>query len=243
MIGHSTVLMEVGGTKILTDPYFGTWGNPAYKRLTPPARKREELRDVDLVLVSHNHWDHTDGSFFRSLRTGTPVVAPRRSAWLTRLRGARTVVGMKAWEERGFGPVKICAVPAHHMATAIGFVIQHEEERVYFAGDTYHGQFMAEIGKRFRLDAALIPVTTYRIPLTMGETGAVRAVGDLDPSVIIPIHLGLRPRSPLLRTGQTPEGFARRAAAAGTGAAVVILLEGQSWTAPEGAASALRQAL
>ena len=61
MIGHSTVLIEAGGMKILTDPYFGTWGNPAYKRLAPPARKREELRDVDLVLVSHNHWDHTGG--------------------------------------------------------------------------------------------------------------------------------------------------------------------------------------
>jgi L-ascorbate metabolism protein UlaG (beta-lactamase superfamily) len=232
MIGHSTVLMEAGGKRILTDPYFGTWGNPAYKRLAPPAASREDLRDVDLVLVSHNHWDHTDGPFFKLLASGTRVVAPRRSAWLTRLRGARQVVGMKAWEERRFGPVAICAVPAHHMAATVGFVIRHEDEAIYFAGDTYHGRFMAEVGRRFRLDAALMPVTTYRIPMTMGEKGAVRAARDLDPSVIVPIHLGLRPRSPLLRTGHSPERFARRAAAAGLSAEVVILKEGQSWTSP-----------
>jgi L-ascorbate metabolism protein UlaG (beta-lactamase superfamily) len=245
MIGHSTLLMEASGTRILTDPYFGVWGNPAYKRLAPPARQREELKDVDLVLVSHNHWDHTDGPFLRSLSHGTPVVAPRRSAWLTRLRGASAVVGMRAWEEKSFGPVKICAVPAYHMATTLGFVVCHEDETVYFAGDTYHGRFMAEIGRRFRLAAALIPVTTFRIPMTMGEAGAVRAARDLDPTVIIPIHLGLRPRPPWLRTGHTPERFARRAAAAGLGAAVVILREGQSWTSPGDimAAPALRKAI
>ena len=67
MIGHSTVLIEAAGMKILTDPYFGTWGNLAYKRTAPPSRTREELEAVDLVLVSHNHWDHTDSRYFRAL--------------------------------------------------------------------------------------------------------------------------------------------------------------------------------
>jgi L-ascorbate metabolism protein UlaG (beta-lactamase superfamily) len=77
MIGHSTVLIEAAGMKILTDPYFGTWGNLAYKRTAPPSRTREELEAVDLVLVSHNHWDHTDSRYFRALAVEVPVVAPR----------------------------------------------------------------------------------------------------------------------------------------------------------------------
>ena len=79
MIGHSTVLIEAAGMKILTDPYFGTWGNLAYKRIAPPFKSREEMAAVDLVLVSHNHWDHTDpGLLSRLLRPMFP--------WL---RGAR----------------------------------------------------------------------------------------------------------------------------------------------------------
>ena len=64
MIGHSTVLIEIAGLRILTDPFFGE-GNLAYRRLCAPARTREELRDVDLVLLSHHHFDHVDGRFLR----------------------------------------------------------------------------------------------------------------------------------------------------------------------------------
>jgi L-ascorbate metabolism protein UlaG (beta-lactamase superfamily) len=233
MIGHSTVLIESDGVRVLTDPYFGVWGNPAYARMVPPARTRQELRDVNLVLISHNHWDHTDRRYLRSLAAGVPVVAPSRSKWLTKLRGARTLLGMKAWEERRFGPLKVSAVPASHIAATIGFVIQGDGKQVYFAGDTFHRPFMNRIGERFRLDVALIPVTTFRIPMTMGESGAVRAVRDLAPAVVIPIHQGVRPRSPLLRTKQTPEGFARRVAAAGLRTEVVLLREGQSWSSQE----------
>ena len=56
MIGHSTVLIETGGQKMLTDPYFGVWGNIAYARLAPPAKIREELRDVNLV-PDHRDFD------------------------------------------------------------------------------------------------------------------------------------------------------------------------------------------
>ena len=60
MVGHSTVLFEGAGTRILTDPWFGTSGNLAYARLHPPAFRREELREIDGVLLSHGHWDHTE---------------------------------------------------------------------------------------------------------------------------------------------------------------------------------------
>lgn len=229
MIGHSTVLIETGGQKILTDPYFGVWGNIAYARLAPPAKIREELRDVNLVLISHNHWDHTDRQFLRALGENVPVLAPSWAKWVTKLRGAKIPIGMKAWEEKRFGPLTVTAVPALHIAVTIGYVVEGEEKRVYFAGDTYYRPFMKEIGQRFQLDVALMPVTTFRIPMTMGEKSAVRAVHDLRPSVVIPIHLGVRPRSPLLRTGHTVEGFARRVSEAGLEAEIVVLKEGESW--------------
>jgi L-ascorbate metabolism protein UlaG (beta-lactamase superfamily) len=229
MIGHSTVLIEVAGQRILTDPYFGSWGNPAYARIAPPGKTREELLGVDLVLVSHNHWDHTDRRFFRSLAADVPVVAPRPNTWVTRLKGARNVVGLAKWRQRQFGPVRVTAVPASHIAITRGFVVEAGGRTIYFAGDTYYRGFMKEIGARFTIDVALMPVSTFRIPMTMGERGAVRAVRALSPKVVIPIHLGIAPRSPLLRTSEGPEGFRKRLQDAGIKAEVRVLREGESW--------------
>lgn len=231
MIGHSTVLLEIGGMRILTDPYFGTWGNPAYMRPAPPSRSREEIEGIDLVLISHNHFDHVDRRFLSSLGPNVPVVAPARVRWLTRLHGAKSLRGVRAWEKIRYSAVEITAVPALHLTVTLGFVITGEGRHVYFAGDTFHRPFMAEIGERFDLDVALMPVTTFRIPMTMGEKSAVRAARDLKPSVTIPIHLGLQPRSPLMRTKHTPEGFRQRIRDAGLETTVVILREGESWQA------------
>lgn len=229
MIGHSTLLIDAAGKKIITDPYFGTRGNPAYKRLSRPGCARHEMRDADLVLVSHHHWDHTDREYFRLLQPETPIIAPARTGWFLRWKGAKAVTSMKAWESRHFGPLLITAVPAAHTTISLGFVIEAAGEQVYFAGDTYYRPFMAEIGKKFQIDIALMPVTTYRLPMTMGERQAVQAAHALSPAVIIPIHLGITPRSPLLRTHQSAEGFRQRLAKSGSAAKVVILREGESW--------------
>lgn len=229
MIGHSTVLIEADGKKILTDPYFGLWGNPAYSRVAPPSRKYQDIKDVDLVLVSHNHFDHTDRGFFRALANAVPVVTPRATSWVTWLKGARNVVGLGKWEERQFGPIRVTAVPARHVTVPRGFVLGAEGKSIYFAGDTYYGDFLKEIGRKFTLDLALMPVTTFRIPMTMGETSALWAVRDLSPKVVIPIHLGIQPRSPLMRTSQTPDDFRKRCQEAGLNAEVRVLREGETW--------------
>lgn len=229
MIGHSTVLIEAAGQRLLTDPYFGLHGNPAYVRVQPPAQRRDELKGVDLVLISHNHFDHTDPQYLRSLTAVVPILAPAMTAWVTRLKGGRNVIGVRPWERRDFGPVSIFVVPARHVTFTVGYIVEAGGERIYFAGDTYFRGFMERIGRDLQPDVALIPVTTYRIPMTMGERDAVRAVQMLSPATVIPIHLGIRPRSPLLRTDQTPERFRERVQCAGLATEVVILREGESF--------------
>ena len=211
------------------DPFWGTWGNPAYARLGIPAKSREELGDVDGVLISHDHWDHVDGQFLHLLGD-TRVMAPQWARLSLKLLGGRNVTGIKAWECISFGEITITAVPALHLTATVGYVLQSENKQVYFAGDSFYRPFMQEIGRKFQLDVALMPVTTYRIPMTMGEKQAVKAVQVLKPAVVIPIHLGLKPRSPLLRTAQTPEHFAQRLSETGTSSKVVILREGESYT-------------
>jgi L-ascorbate metabolism protein UlaG (beta-lactamase superfamily) len=229
MIGHSTVLIETAGKKILTDPYWGTWGNLAYARLGTPAKSRQELSKVDGVLISHDHWDHVDGQYLRMLGD-TPVIAPKLTRWLIKLFGGQNVLGIKTGESIRIGEATVTAVPAAHVTIAIGYILQSENKQVYFAGDTFYRAFMRDIGHQYHLDVALMPVTTFRIPMTMGEKQAMKAVQVLNPAVVIPIHLGIKPRSPFLRTNHTPEHFAQRLTESGATAKVVILHEGESYT-------------
>jgi L-ascorbate metabolism protein UlaG (beta-lactamase superfamily) len=228
MIGHSTVLINIEGKRILTDPYFGTFGNLAYKRVAPPSCCREELRDVDLVLQSHSHFDHVDRAFLRSLPPETPILAPQ--AMFFPFSGAHgNLMRIQRWQSYELGSVKVTPVPAVHIAITNGFIIQGEGLCVYFAADTHFNPFMKTVREKFSIDVALMPVTTFRIPMTMGEQDAVRAAAVLEPKVVIPIHLGIQPRSPLMRTSQSPESFAKLLADAGSKTKVVILKEGMSW--------------
>jgi L-ascorbate metabolism protein UlaG (beta-lactamase superfamily) len=228
-IGHSTVLIEAGRTSLLTDPYFGTFGHVAYARVSPPALTRDEIGPLDGVLVSHGHWDHTDRRFFRGLEPDTPVLVPSRTSALMRLKGVKSPVPVRTWQSLRVADAVITAVPASHLARTVGWVVQTDDACVYFAGDTYYRPFMAEIGRRFQIDVALMPVSTYRLPLTMGEKAGVTAARDLGAETVIPIHLGVQPRSPLLRTRQSPEGFERRLREAGLSTKVVHLADGASW--------------
>ena len=228
MIGHSTVLIETGGKKILTDPYWGTFGNPAFARIGIPARSRQEMSQVDAVLVSHDHWDHVDAEYFHLLGE-VPVFTNMLASKSIRLMGGRNISVMKVGQSVSLGEVTLTAVPAVHLTLTIGFVLQAEDKTIYFAGDTFYRPFMLELGQKYKLDAALMPVTTFRLPMTMGEQGALKALHALHPAVVIPIHLGIQPRLPLMRTGQTPEHFAARMKEDGSASKLVILREGESY--------------
>jgi L-ascorbate metabolism protein UlaG (beta-lactamase superfamily) len=229
MIGNCTILIEGGGTKIITDPYFASSGSLLYARLTRAAKSREELKDADLVLISHAHWDHTDGEYLRLLPDTTPVVVPRPAKRHIESNGANHVVGIDAWEEYHFGEIAVTAVPASHIIPAVGFVVQSDGKQVYFAGDTYYRSFVKEIGRRFQIDVALLPVSGDRVPLTMKAKGAARAVRALSPRAVVPIHLGVGLRPSFLRGNHTIEGFELRVQEAGLGCDVVRLQGGHSY--------------
>ena len=90
MIGPSTVLLEREGRRPITDPLFGTLGHVAHARLRPPAFKREDLRNIDGVLVSHAHWERTDRKFLNSPDVSILVLAPTWTCAARSSSGARS---------------------------------------------------------------------------------------------------------------------------------------------------------
>jgi L-ascorbate metabolism protein UlaG (beta-lactamase superfamily) len=226
LIAHSTVLIESGSTRILTDPYFGRRGNLAYARMVAPARQPDELRNVAAVLVSHAHFDHIDRRYLKSLDPRTPVYAPRLSARWIAVKTGHATKGLRPWAEVDVADARVTAVPAMHTAPALGYVVADEGKVAYFAGDTFRGAFMKEIRERCRPDVCLMPVTTFRIPMTMGNRSACEATKMLGARVVIPIHLGIQPRSPLLRRTESVESFRNALGTAGVEASVVSLAPG-----------------
>jgi L-ascorbate metabolism protein UlaG (beta-lactamase superfamily) len=194
-LGHSTVLVELDGVRLLTDPVLGR--RVTYLRRHAPVL--EAPRDLDAVLVSHAHWDHLDVRTLGRLGRSLPVVLPRGAGGLLRRRGFKRVVELDAGEETTFGSVVVHAVPAEHDASrgplglrspSLGFVISGSRT-IYFAGDTDLFAGMTELAPA--VDAALLPVAGWGPRLPPGHLDPHRAAiaaGRVRPRLAVPIHWG-----------------------------------------------------
>jgi L-ascorbate metabolism protein UlaG (beta-lactamase superfamily) len=192
-LGHSTVVVEAGGVTLITDPLLRS--RVVHLRRHAPAPRPPP---VDAVLLSHLHHDHLDLPSLRMLRA--PVYGPRGTA--RALRRERTPVHEVRWGEAVvLGEARIVAVPAVHDGRrlpfmprreddTIGFVVEAEGVRTYFAGDTEMFGAMAEIAP---VDVALVPIWGWgpRVgPGHMNPSEAAQALTLLRPTTAVPIHWG-----------------------------------------------------
>jgi L-ascorbate metabolism protein UlaG (beta-lactamase superfamily) len=212
-LGHATILIEVGGVRLLTDPLLRA--RVAHlRRQTAPVDLSVSARP-DAALISHLHHDHLDLASLRLLGGDTPLLVPAGAgAWLRR-RGFETVTEMRVGEVAGVGAVAITAMEARHdgrrhpggpRAEALGYLVSGGRE-VYFAGDTE--LFDGMCSGPPRLDVALLPVAGWgpRLgPGHMDPLDAARAARLLKPRVAIPVHWGT-----LLPIGTAPHHRARLA--------------------------------
>jgi L-ascorbate metabolism protein UlaG (beta-lactamase superfamily) len=190
-IGHATVLLELDGTRLLTDPILRK--RIAHLRTLRPPPGRDELGLLDAVLLSHAHRDHLDVRSLRRLGSGVPVLAAGGAVRSLRRRGFRgTVDSIAAGEERTIGQVSVHATPAVHgrPGSAVGFLVRGSTS-VYFAGDT--DLFPGLAGLADPLDVALMPIWGWGPTLGAGHLDperAAEAVRMLKPRIVIPIHWG-----------------------------------------------------
>jgi L-ascorbate metabolism protein UlaG (beta-lactamase superfamily) len=135
-IGHACQLIEIGGLRVLTDPWFTQ--TATYYQGEPVAATVESLGRVDAVVVSHEHYDHCDldalvtGGF----DLGTPLIGPGTVATLARDKGFRDVRVVEAWEAATVGDLTVTATPGKHGVHEVTFVIQAAGRTVFFGGDS-----------------------------------------------------------------------------------------------------------
>ena len=218
-VGHSTALLQIGDLNVLTDPMWSARASPLSfagpRRRVQPGIAFEQLPPVDVVLLSHNHYDHLDSRTVGALARHHPEArwfVPLRLGEFVRSRGVRQVEELDWWDEIRAGDLFVACTPAQHFSGRgprdrnaslwCGWVLAAGESRVFFAGDTGHHPDFAAIGERYGpFNVALLPIGAYEPawfmrPAHMNPEEAVRAFSDLngDGNVsggrMVPIHFG-----------------------------------------------------
>ena len=196
-VGHATVLIEVDGTRLLTDPFLRSHLGPLVRHGPLPAP--EVTRNLDAILVSHLHHDHADLGSLRRLGRETPMLVPPGSRGFFEHHGFEAVTELAPGVAICIGSLTVTATEAVHPggrrlfaghAEAIGFLVRGRR-RIYFAGDTDFFDGMRELDPE--LDLALLPVWGWGPdigPGHLGPAGAARAAAALSPRLAVPIHWG-----------------------------------------------------
>ncbi len=212
-INHATVLIQTGGLNILTDPIWSdraspfTWAGP--KRHRSPGLRFADLPPIDVVLLSHNHYDHLDiASLIRLKKEHEPrFIAGLGNRALLQKHEITDAIELDWWDEADLADqVRATCVPAKHFSGRglsdfdctlwCGFVIQAPDGNIYFAGDTAMGAHFKAIKERFgEFRLALLPIGAYlpgwfMHPVHLSPAEAVNIHYLLKPNVSVAIHFG-----------------------------------------------------
>lgn len=217
-VGHSTLLLQLGPLNILTDPVWGERASPLRwlgpKRMMSPGIDFEALPDLDVVLLSHNHYDHLDAATVRRIADRFPNASwlcPLRVGPLLRSLGVRHLVERDWWQSVETPVLRATATPAQHFSARgigdrnatlwCGWTIEADSARVYFAGDTALHPDFGDIGAKLGpFDLQLIPIGAYEPRWFMRSVhmnpedaiAAYRAIVEKSShaSACVPIHWG-----------------------------------------------------
>ena len=201
-IGHASFALRLGGAMILTDPVWSERLPGLVPRLVAPGVPFEWMPRADIVLVSHNHYDHWDAPTLARLHRDALFIVPLGNA--AALAG-RNVVELDWWQSHHVGALTITCVPARHWSMRTpwnrnetlwcGFVVEGPEGTAYHSGDTAYFDGFAEIGRRFSIDWAMLPIGAYAPrwfmqPQHMNPEDAVSAFAQLGARHFAAMHWG-----------------------------------------------------
>ena len=211
-IGHATLLIQLDGVNVLTDPHFSERASPfgfaGPRRLNPPGLAFESLPPIDVVVISHDHYDHLDRATVERLAaTHKPLflVPLGFKPWFAGL-GIDRVTELDWWQAHRVGAVTLTLTPVQHWCARTPFDTDHRlwggwaiagrERRLFFAGDTGYYEGFSELGARLGpFDLALVAISAYEPPEIMRMTHttpeeALRIFTDVRARTFVAMHWG-----------------------------------------------------
>jgi L-ascorbate metabolism protein UlaG (beta-lactamase superfamily) len=201
-IGHATTLVQLGDVTVLTDPVYAD-RLMVPKRLVAPGIPLAHLPSLDLVLVSHGHYDHLDVPTHHQLPDAAIAVVAENLGSLVAPCGYRRIVELPWGASFTHRDVRVTAVPVKHWGTRnvlpdnlgyTGFVLESPAGTVFFPGDTAYFDGFRHYGGRYDVDVALLPIGAYSPSsfrqVHMNPEDAFRAFRDLGARFMVPIHWG-----------------------------------------------------
>ena len=251
-VGHATMLLRLPSLTLITDPQFSERASPVAfagpRRAYPPGVALAALPHVDVVLISHNHYDHLDRASVEALAAqpgGPPlfIVPLGLAAWFRHL-GIDSVVELGWWQTHQVRGVEVVLTPAHHWSARGlwdrrqtlwgGFAVYGDGLRLIYTGDTGYAPDFAEIRERLAdrgaFDLALIPVGCYEPRDFMRDqhvnpADAVRVFQDLGASQALGVHWGTFAGLCDEPLDQAPKDLAAAVAAAGLPSTAFTVLQ------------------
>ncbi len=212
-VGHSTLLFQVDGINILTDPVWNDRASPVSfagpKRKVPPGIGFTELPQIDIVLISHNHHDHLDKQTIKRLGSKPLYVIPLGVGSFFEALGITHYTELDWWDSIRINNLEFIATPAQHFSGRTlfdkdktlwcGWMFSGKRFRIYFAGDTGYFEGFKEIGERYGpIDLAALPIggyspAWYNEAVYMNPVQAIDAFDDLGAKRFLPVHWGTFP--------------------------------------------------
>ncbi len=201
-IGHASFLIQFNDLNVLVDPNFANWLF-LLKRIKRSGLRLEHLPPIDLVLLTHAHFDHFHKPTLRKLPQPKIGVMPWGMGDLARNLGFDRVVELDWWESFSRGDWKVTLTPSKHWGARVlrdhhrgygGFVLEHQGRRIYHAGDSAYFDGFQTIGELLRPEIALLPIGAYRPEsfrnVHMGPDEAVKSFKDMRAKWLVPMHFG-----------------------------------------------------
>jgi L-ascorbate metabolism protein UlaG (beta-lactamase superfamily) len=201
-IGHASFLVQFNDLNVLIDPNFANWLF-FLKRIKRAGLRLSDLPPIDLVLLTHAHYDHFHKPTLRKLPAPKIGVMPWGVGDLAHNLGFGRVIELQTWESFSHADWSVTLTPCKHWGARTlhddhrgygGFVLEHQGRRVYHAGDSAYSDCFKEIGRRCAPEIALLPIGAYYPDsfrnVHMGPDEAMNVFRDLGAKWFVPMHYG-----------------------------------------------------
>jgi L-ascorbate metabolism protein UlaG (beta-lactamase superfamily) len=201
-IGHASFLIQFTDLNVLVDPNFANWLF-LLKRIKRSGLKIRDLPPIDLVLLTHAHFDHFHKPTLRRLPHPKMGIMPWGVGELAADLGFERIIELDWWESFSQNDWKVTFTPSKHWGARTlrdmhrgygGFILEHQNRKIYHAGDSAYFHGFEEIGRRMRPEIALLPIGAYHPEsfrkVHMGPDQAIKAFKNLRADWLVPMHYG-----------------------------------------------------